>query len=348
MHPQLKSWLDEFKELYPNREILFVYQAGSHFFDLHTENSDLDFRGVYLPSPDEFPGENRRKQHERKTNAVEHTQNSKDDVDFLLFSFTKVLELLKSGDFNVMEMLYCPEEKIIIDTPLMKELREFRSNLMVKDISSFLGFIKKEYRRYGVNINHYGAQLNLLKYLRELKQINGGHTRLKDVWSEIRNFTKDDTMVSFTESLTGNSVYVPSLKIAQRIYQWTVSLDYVIEALDERIERYGHRQKRMAENNKEYKGLYHALRLIYEAQDLYEHGELKLPFSTDRLNTLMSIKRGLLDKEEVHALIDTPLDELFIKEKTLQFDNSGVYHRLDRLLFTYRGRMNLQRVLNSY
>lgn len=345
LHPQLQEWINEFYELYPNRRILFLYTAGSHFFDLNTPNSDIDFRGVYLPAPEEFPGENRRKQHERKTNDSKHEQNSNEDVDFLMFSLTKVFQLLKGGDFNVMEMLYCPENKILYDTPLMREIRKFRENLLVNDISAFLGFIKKEYVRYGVNINHYKAQVDLLGFLNELKekQDKKGHTKLKEIWPEIRKYAEGENLISFTESLTGNNVRVPSLKIAQRLYQWTVKINYVTEAIEARLQRYGHRQKRMASTGKEYKGLYHALRLIYEANDLYDHGKLLLPFSPDRLRTLRKIKTGELPEEQVHSLIDNGIEELYRREKDTPSNKKVVSDRIDRILFNFHAKMELRK-----
>lgn len=348
-HPQVQVWLDEFEELHPGRKILFLYKAGSHFFDLNTEHSDLDYRGVYLPAVEEFKGENRRKQFERKTNDKKHTQNSNEDVDFLLFSFTKVLELLKGGDFNVMEMLFTPEDKILIDSPLMKELRNFRENLMVNDVSAFLGFIKKEYVRYGVNINHYGVQENLLTFLKETagRQPKGSATKLKDIWSELKKYAKDNNMIVFTTSLTGNSVEIPTIKVAQRLYQWTVKISYVIDALEYKLETYGHRQQRMAETGKEYKGLYHALRLIYEARDLYDYGKFELPFSKDRLETLMAIKTAEMPQEEVHRLIDEGIDDIYAREKTTKLNKNRVGDKIDRMLFNYNGKMNLLRVMRE-
>ena len=354
-HPQAHAWIEEFKELYPQRKLLFFYKAGSHFFDLNTPDSDLDYRGVYLPGPDEFVKkkngdyENRRKQHERKTNDVKHTQNSNDDVDFLLFSFTKVLDLLKRGDFNVMEMLYAPEDKILIDSPLMQELRGFKQNLLVNDVSAFLGFIKKEYVRYGVNINHYGAQIKLLKFLKEKasKLEKGTASRMHEIWDDLKEYGKDDPLIVFTQSLTGNNKSVPTVKVAQRLYQWTVKIGYVIDAIEYRIEMYGHRQKKMAETGKEYKGLYHALRLIYEAQDLFDFGELNLPFSRDRLDTLMMIKLGLMEQDKVHKLIDDGIEEIYYREKNTPSNRHIVESRIDRLLFRYQGKMELTRIFQG-
>jgi hypothetical protein len=49
-----ENFLAEFKKNHPDREIIFLMVAGSHFFDLNGPNSDHDYRGIYLPSLKEF------------------------------------------------------------------------------------------------------------------------------------------------------------------------------------------------------------------------------------------------------------------------------------------------------
>ncbi len=314
MNPAAQQMLDKFKENHPDKEVIFLVKAGSHFFDLATENSDQDFRGIYMPSKKEFyEGETRRKEIEYKTQPgnKKNVKNTKDDIDFTLFSITKFFQLLKSGDFNCMELLHAPEDKILIDSPYMQNLRLMRENLLVNDISAFLGFIKKEYKRYGININHYKVQEELLKFLEPYHR----HLRLNEIWKDIEEYAKDNDMITFTESRTGNNKYVPSLKIAQRLYQNTVKVEYVRETIRQKLKTYGYRQRNMANAGVEFKGLYHALRLIYEANDLFDYGELKLPFNKERHKLLLNIKTSNIDKQTLFDLIDKEIDLLYKREK---------------------------------
>ena len=123
MNEDVQAMVDKFKENHPDKEIIFLIQAGSHFFDLNTPNSDQDFRGIYMPSNKEFyEGETKRKMVDYSTNPgnKKNVKNSSDDIDFTLFSITKFFQLLKAGDFNMMEMLHTPEDKILIDSSYMK------------------------------------------------------------------------------------------------------------------------------------------------------------------------------------------------------------------------------------
>ena len=335
-----QQFVDKFNNLYPDRELLFLFKAGSHFFDLNTSNSDQDFRGVYLPSPQEYyEGEGRRKMIDWKTQPNKKgVKNSKDDIDFTLFSLTKLLELLKSGDFNAMEMLHTPKDKILIDSWRMKDLRDIKQVLLVNDISAFLGFIKKEYRRYGINIYHYKSQEDFLKFLHGYSK----HARLYQIWHDIEKYTKNDNHISLTQSSTGNKKMVPSLKVAQRMYQNTVTVEYVRKGLEQTLKKYGHRQKSMAKFGVEYKGLYHALRLIYEANDLFDHGEFQLPFDYERHKLLLDIKTSNVEKDVLFNIIDEEIEKLYIREKRVSTNKGNVAYRIDKILFYMDGMMKLR------
>lgn len=343
MNPAAKQMIDKFKENNPDKEIIFLVQAGSHFFNLATENSDQDFRGIYMPSTREFyEGETKRKMIEYKTQPgnKKNVKNTKDDIDFTVFSITKFFQLLKTGDFNMMELLHAPEDKIIIDSPYMKTLRSYRENLLLNDISAFLGFIKKEYKRYGININHYTAQEKLLKFLEPYR----GHSRLKEIWKEIKEYAKTDDMVTFTETRTGNNNYVPALKIAQRLYQNTVKVEYVRDQIKQKLETYGHRQRNQAKAGVEFKGLYHALRLIYEANDLFDYGEFQFPFNEERHKLLLNIKTSNIEQETLFNFIDKEIDLLYKREKEMSEHSNRhqVENFIDRLYFSLEGQKKVE------
>lgn len=336
----IETLITKFKKQNPSKQIVVLFKAGSHFFDLNGPNSDTDYRGLYI---DRFQDcfESSRKTHliDYKTNET-HGKNTKGDIDFTLFSMTTFFKLLKSGDFNMMELLFTPEDKIIYKTPLFDELVSYRENLLVNDISSFLGFIKKEYKRYGVSIYHYKIQEDFLKLLNQWED----HAPLKKYWKEITEFSKDKEGIRFTTSKINNSDHtreIPSIVIAERLYQNTVRIDYVKDSIKGVISRYGHRQKNMAESGVEYKGLYHTLRLIYEANDLYDLGRFEIPFNKERHKMLWDIKNGNVDKDYLFSIIDSEIQKLYVREKESVSNKIQVSHRIDKLDYTLKGRLSV-------
>ena len=346
MNEYLELFLNKFKEDYPDCKLLFLYVAGSHFFDLNSANSDKDFRGVYLPPTKYFNEDNRKNLYkvlDFKTNKK--GKNTNEDVDFTLYSLPKYLELLKGGDFNMMESLFTPEDKILHDTELMKELRADRDNLLVRDISSFMGFFKKEYRRYSVNIYHHKYREDFVEFLKTLQLSKG--VRLDSHWEQIKDFQKKHPKhFKFTTSSTGVNTEHPTIEIGTRLFQWRCKISYVIEQLEISLNSAGHRQKKMAEAGKEFKGLYHAQRLLFEAKDLLTEGTLKFPFESSRLDYLRSIKESTVDESFMLKKIEEDFQEIQELEDSFRENNTTVQYHIEKIENNLFAKMKLAHKMN--
>lgn len=332
--------IGKFKENNPTKELILLYQAGSHFFNLHGPKSDTDYRGLYIDSKqDSFNSSNKIHQVDYKTNITKG-KNDKEDVDFTIFSITSFLKLLKMGDFNMMELLYVPEDKILFKTPLFDELVTIRDRLLVNDISAFLGFIKKEYKTYGVNIYHYKMQQDFVKFLGQFPEMD----RMSLHWAEISDHVGKTDGLKITDMKINNSEntkLIPAVVIAQRLHGNTETIKHVTETIDSVIEKYGHRQKEVAEKGQNFKGLYHALRLIFEAKDIFDHGTLIFPFSPERYSLLKRVKEGNIDKDELFGIIDFEIAELTARESSIVSNRLQVEYRIEKLEMAIKGRMDL-------
>lgn len=335
--------VDRFYKENPDKEILFLIVAGSHFFNLNSANSDMDYRGIYLPPTGH---ESKRGEITYKTNDEKNKKNTSDDVDCTFFSLKKFLTLLGTGDFNMVEMLYAPRDKILISSEVYEELRTVRDSIILNDISSFLGFIKKEYKRYGVDRNHYDIQVNFLEFLKSIKK-NTHHDTLKDHWQEVLDYSvKEDSCVKISSTWNVNKE-LPAIIIAKRMFQNTVKIQYVVEALEYSITRYGHRRISMAAAGVEFKGLYHATRLIFEAEELLTTGQLTFPFNEERHNFLKSIKDGKIDPDLLFESIDTGIERLHVLEKKTVSNQKNVTYLLDKLSWMYYGRLEVKNVYSN-
>ena len=135
--------------------------------------------------------------------------------------------------------------------------------------------------------------------------------------------------------------------MAQRLYQNTVKVQYVIDALTFNLSRYGHRQKERAKSGVEFKGLYHALRLIYEANDLYDNGEFKIPFDKEKHNLLKKIKNSDINKDWLFNFIDTEIEKLYKRENLTYSNKKEVGRRIDKLLFKIESKQKIKYLINK-
>jgi len=336
---QKNRLIKKFKQNHPNKVLVGLVIAGSHFFDMDSEKSDLDFKGIYLSYDEE-----KRKEINYGTNQTNTQRNTSEDVDCNLFSIDKFLDLLANGDFNMLEMLFAPSNKILIDTPLYQWLRKIRNIFITKDISAFIGFIKKEFFKFGISKDNFNAQIRFLEFLKKYSP----ETRLINIWQDIEEYSKDEkNLMRITTSKTGSNVLVKSFIVAQRLYQATISISYLRDSLEEKISRYGHRMKNRGEDGFDYKGLYHSMRLVMEAKDIVERDTLELPFSQKRKEILRKIKNGEIDKEELSNNI---LKEI---EYLRQFDHSDdknkriVEYLVERIKYNLKTEIQIMKFIKG-
>jgi len=347
INPIAQNFINEFLEENKGARILFVYIAGSQFFDLHSPDSDEDYRLVYLPAPKHFMERDPVKRTKLLNQGKSYTTNDKDknsneDVDLAIYSLPKVLELLKSGDFNMMEMLFTPENKIIFDTPLMKEIRSNRDRLLVNDISSFIGFFKKEYKQYGININHHKYRVQFCELLKSLDQEKGKKRKLSQHWETLEAYQKENPQCfSFTETFTSKTKKHPTIVVGERKFQWGVTIKYVLTQLKPEIENAGNRQKAMAEHGKEFKGLYHAKRLVFEAKELALEGKLTIPFPKEQHEYLKAIKEGNVEEKELKDSLNQDLDYLKELELNTSSNKKTVGAYIDKVILSLNTKMEL-------
>jgi len=336
---QKNKLVERFYQEYPNKKIILLVIAGSHFFDMDSESSDLDFRGIYLSYDEE-----KRNEINFGTNQTNTQRNTSEDIDCNFYSVYKFLDLLAAGDFNMLEMLFAPTSKILIDTPLYQWLRKIRSIFITKDISAFIGFIKKEFFKHGLSKDNYNSQVRFLEFLKKYSP----ETRLTEIWQDLENYSKDEkNLMRITTSKTGSNVLVKSFVIAQRLYQATISISYLRDSLEEKISRYGHRMKNRGEDGFDYKGLYHSMRLVMEAKDIIDKNALELPFSQKRKEILRKIKNGEIDKEKLSNNISKEIEYL------RQFDHSDEKNKryledlVNRIKWNLQSEIEIIKIINK-
>lgn len=329
----LNTFINEFKIKNPNSTIIFVYKAGSHFFDLESSNSDTDFRGVYLPSPDDFFFKNTKKIFnvlEFSTNRKE--RNNSSDVDLSLVSLPKFLELIRDGDFNMMEALYCPDNKIILDTPLMKELRDNKDRLTIINAYSFLGFFKKEYMRYDVNPK---IKTNRIIFNTFLKSLNNSSERIGNYVDELVKFN-----ILNSDIITiGNE----SIKIGLSEFNLNHKVSYVINKLDRDAALSGKKLDALINIGKEFKGMYHAQRLLFEARELLTNNRLVFPFPKEQHDYLRKIKDGNIDRNELFRRVELDYNELLLMNKKISQKSN---ERFDKIIETLKSKMEIHYITN--
>ncbi len=109
-------------------KILFKAIVGSQAYGTNTQNSDIDYKGVYAQSVEELIG----------FNYKEQIEISKDEC---YYEVRRFLQLLQSANPTMMELLYMPNDCIIEKHPAFDLIVDNRARFLTKKcLHSFGGY----------------------------------------------------------------------------------------------------------------------------------------------------------------------------------------------------------------
>ena len=273
-------------------ELLYVCRSGSHLHGTATENSDTDFKGVFLPSKESCYLNDVPSQLTYSTGDVS-LKNTSEDVDFELWSVHKWFKLLEKGDSNALSMLFSSanEDMVIYCNP---KINEILMNPFVLynpvNVDSFVGFSKSQAVKYGIKSTRLQIIENVLHYIqsdeydRNDKLSNINLSELIELCYTDVNSDKD--YLGLVEK--GDRTF---LRVLTKLYQTTITLDEFMTRMQHEYDKYGHRTHVAKElDGYEWKALSHSLRTLFEAKEMLEMGHIMYPLLS--AGVLLSVKNG--------------------------------------------------------
>lgn len=276
---------------------------GSHLYGLQTPESDVDYKGIYMPKLHELLLNNYPGTHKHSTGG-QHQKNQAGDIDLEVISLPKFIKHACSGETFAIDMLHC--ENPISTSPIWEDLVANRTRFYSKSMKAYLGYVKKQAAKYALK----GSRLASIR--KSIEQLS--------------TFDRDDTISNVTDKLYygefASWVKVKSkhpdmhdqefYEVNAKKYQSTNSVGYVIDQLSKMWDSYGHRAKQAEKNEGvDWKALSHALRAGFQAKDIYIFGDFKYPLADN--DFLLAVKKGQLDyKTEVAPALESLVDEVDI------------------------------------
>ena len=115
-------------------------QFGSHVYGTNVPTSDLDYKGIFIPSAKDLIMQRAAKNVNNNSNKNPNAKNTSDDVDDEMFSLGEFIKLLLQGNTAALEMLFVPDEFILETSPTFERLRKNRDKFLHSGTSAFAGY----------------------------------------------------------------------------------------------------------------------------------------------------------------------------------------------------------------
>jgi RNA repair pathway DNA polymerase beta family protein len=328
---------------------LIKMQFGSHVYGTNVPESDMDFKGIFIPDPKDIIMQRACKASiNENTKADETKRNTKDDIDFENFSLQGYLKLLAEGQTVALDMLFTPDHFIVKssdDTGLWDWIKANSNLLISSNSTAFAGYCFKQAAKYGLK----GSRLDsLIEIVNVLKQLDpSGHRPLGDFATQLAAFVGKHEHTKIipmekkdkTGKVIMNEVY---LEVCGRKAGFNATTAQAVAMYQTLYDKYGERAK-MAYDNKgvDWKALMHAVRVCHEAIELLTTG--KITFPRPEKDLLLQIRKGEVQYSETSELIVQLLAKVTEAEKTSTLRKKPDMKFVDDLVFSvyrdeiYRG-----------
>ena len=289
---------------------------GSHLYGTNTPQSDTDYKGIYLPSlRDVYVG--KFKEHiSYNTKTGSDQKNSKEDIDYEVYSLHYFLDLACAGETVAIDMIHAPKEMILISSPIWEAIQANRHKTYSKNIKAFVGYARTQAAKYGIK----GSRLNQAGKVIEFLSSQNLHLKINDIWEIL----PEGEHISKTVDDTGVNIY----QVCGKKFQGTATIKFCLPSLNKYYSEYGARAK-LAANNEgiDWKAVSHALRAAFQVKEMLTTHDLKFPLKEREY--LLQVKQGRLDfKKEVGPRLDKEIEELEILAA-----KSDLPEKVDRLFW---------------
>lgn len=292
---------------------------GSHLYGTDTPESDLDFKGIYLPTAKEIVLGTYKESIVTSRKKKECERNTKDDIDTEFFSLDRYLYLLAEGQTGALDMLFAPaSNKSYHNNGLEIAMVIFlhRDKLLTKNVNAFVGYAKTQAAKYGIK----GSRMDALKRTVEVLDTLPLHDKLNQHLPKIEALVKEcESLVSLEKTALVEVVMIangdkkllmPHLHVNGRKCPFNATVKLAKDIYSRILAEYGSRaHKANLEGNKDYKALSHAVRVNGEALELLKTGNITFP-RPDR-QFLLDIKQRKVPYEQIAECIEQGLVYLY-------------------------------------
>jgi len=271
---------------------------GAHLYGTATSDSDLDYKGIFLPTKEELLLGRVPKSRNYST-GKDNSRNTKNDVDTELYSLHYFIKLACDGQTVAMDMLHAPESMILGKSKIWDEIVENKQKFYTKNLKSFIEYARRQASKYGIKGSRINSALQVLEILKK----EDPSKKMRGVWSGLPRI---EHCYDVAPDPNGMRQY----QVCGKSFQESATIGYVIPIIEKFYDDYGRRAKLAAENkNIDWKAVSHALRAAYQTKEILTENTIYFPLRN--ADFLRKVKQGKLDYlSEVGPLLETLMGEV--------------------------------------
>lgn len=274
-----------------HKNIIFNGVFGSHLYGLSTPSSDLDCKGVYIPSMRDLVFNTYK----------DSIENQTAELDTTFYAITKFIKILGECDTVSFDMIHTPKQFTISGSPLWEELKTYRSDLYCKNMRGVLRYVRTQAMKYTNKVDRFVEMKELLNLIEGT-----------DLGTKLENTTLPEIVqrsgFKFIKFIPKNKDITGSVDVCGSRYQLTAQVSYLRDGLKAKLARYGKRTLKGSVSGGDFKSLSHAYRVLVQLDELIETRDLVFPLI--RAPEILRIKLGEVTQESVMTMTSNLYDSV--------------------------------------
>jgi hypothetical protein len=271
---------------------------GAHLYGTATPDSDVDYKGIFLPTKEQLLLERAPKSRNYSTGKDE-TRNTKNDIDIELYSLNYFIKLACDGQTVAMDMLHAPDNMILQKSKIWDVIVKNKQKFYTKNLKSFIDYARRQAGKYGIK----GSRINAALLVLEILKKEDPSKKMREVWDQLPR-------VEHCYDVAPDPNGMRQYQVCGKSFQESATVGYVIPIVEKFYNDYGRRAKLAAENkNIDWKAVSHALRAAYQTKEILTENTINFPLRN--ADFLVKVKQGKLDYlSEVGPVLETLMEEV--------------------------------------
>lgn len=318
------------KELNIRGKLVYLSQYGSHLYGLDTPSSDLDFRGIYIPSINDII------LHKDQDEINKEVQIDNNKVDVKIFSLQKFIKLCSKADTNALDLLFSLRtradhqwkyEGLVYNVPQEMEypVRFIYNNrdklINTNKLESPITYAFKQATKYGLKGERLRVLEDILQLCKEYQSYDFQDIPLYEFieWAD-EAMPWDDKHLK-VDILDNKGKKERYLFVCGVQHQFNLSLKTFTERIEEKIDKeYTSERTKKSKDGNDWKALSHAIRVLLEAKELLQTGNIIFPLKNK--DFIKDIKLGKVNREDIDKFFNKELENTLdlVQQDVLQWE----------------------------
>ena len=306
--------IKDFEDKY-NAKVIYLTKSGSKLYGTDNENSDTDYKGIFIPSKESVLLKKDLSTFSNNTNNT-NTKNSKDDIDLQLHSiyhFFNSLKKSETGSIDLFFSMFYKDNQVINLREYTNTIKDNQKYLINKNMRSFIGYALGQAKKYGIKGQRYN-ELDI--FVKELLETLDDETLIRDNKGTFNSFIEKYNlqytrfiMAKGPRNAKGNSE-IEYLSVLGKMFMGNITIKEFKSRILHLYKQFGNRTLATAQtkDKTDFKALSHAYRVVSEMKELLLTNKIVFPLKEK--DYIKSIKEQKENTEDVINKIEIILEEV--------------------------------------